>query len=197
MAPTKTSSGFSKKIHRVESLGQVKDLEQQVRSSVAQTVKRLRGRFDEVQRPLMAFQQMKFEAIGVDPLSDKPLNLIEQVNQTFTYLTTFEALRILFREHPELAPFVINLGTAPGHDIQSTRPDLLAAEVFAAVNPNNNQKLLKEISKLHSQNDRHKYVFYSSPPKSSPEYSLGLQPLRKDYPSVKIFFVGMPWSNVE
>src|SRR5690242_18371680 len=61
--------------------------------------------------------RLKFEQVGRDPLCDRPLNFVEQLNQTFTYLATCNALRYLFAHHGEHAPFVVNLGTQPGHDI--------------------------------------------------------------------------------
>jgi hypothetical protein len=95
---------------------------------------------------MQALWSMKFSSIGCDPLSvDTPLNLIEQVNQTFTYLASARAVRLLFRLHPELAPFTVNLGTAKGSDIESAAQGGLAAEVFAAVRPTNNHTLAKDL----------------------------------------------------
>lgn len=60
------------------------------------------------------FSKMKFGGVGFDPLnSNRALNIIEQINQSFTYLASFYALEVLFTEYPELAPFRLNLGTAP------------------------------------------------------------------------------------
>ena len=81
------------------------------------------------------FAKMKFGGIGFDPLDPKrALNIIEQINQSFTYLASFYALEVLFTEYSELAPFRLNLGTAPGSDIESECGEL-AAEVFASVTP--------------------------------------------------------------
>lgn len=83
---------------------------------------------------------MKFSPVGCDPLdADTPLNLIEQINQTFTYLASAKAVKLLLQLHPELAPFTVNLGTSPGSDIESRTGAALAAEVFAAVNTSNNR----------------------------------------------------------
>ena len=66
------------------------------------------------------FSKMKFGGVGFDPLNPKrTLNIIEQINQSFTYLASFYALEVLFTEYAELAPFRLNLGTAPGSDIES------------------------------------------------------------------------------
>ena len=122
------------------------------------------------------FSKMKFGGIGFDPLnSDRKLNVIEQINQSFTYLASFYALEVLFIEYPELAAFRLNLGTAPGSDIESECGEL-AAEVFAAVAPTSNQKLKKDINKVLQSDAKLKFVFFMCP-----NFKLGRQfQLEKD-----------------
>ena len=122
------------------------------------------------------FSKMKFGGIGFDPLnSDRKLNVIEQINQSFTYLASFYALEVLFIEYPELAPFRLNLGTAPGSEIESECGEL-AAEVFAAVAPTSNQKLKKDINKVLQSDAKLKFVFFMCP-----NFKLGRQfQLEKD-----------------
>jgi hypothetical protein len=113
---------------------------------------------------LNALWSMKTEPLGCDPLdADAPLNLIEQLNQTFTYIATARAVKQLLVLHPDLAPFTANLGTASGSDIVSTSGDGLAAEVFSAVNTRNNEKLAKDINKVAATSAAHKYVFFMCP----------------------------------
>jgi len=113
---------------------------------------------------LKALWRMKVEAIGCDPMNaERPLNLIEQLNQTFTYIASARAARILFEKHPGAAPFTLNLGTAAGSDIESEKEGGVAAEVFAAVNTSNNKKLKKDIAKVSATTARFKYVFYMCP----------------------------------
>lgn len=67
---------------------------------------------------LRALWSMKAESFGCDSLdADAPLNLIEQLNQTFTYIATARAAKQLLLLHQDLAPFTVNLGTASGPDI--------------------------------------------------------------------------------
>ena len=122
------------------------------------------------------FSKMKFGGIGFDPLDSKrELNIVEQINQSFTYLASFYALEILFTEYSELAPFRLNLGTAPGSDIESECGEL-AAEVFAAVAPTSNQKLKKDINKVLQSDAKLKFVFFMCP-----NFKLGRQfQLEKD-----------------
>ena len=117
------------------------------------------------------FSKMKFGGVGFDPLDSKrSLNIVEQINQSFTYLASFYALEVLFTEYSEIAPFRLNLGTAPGSDIESECGEL-AAEVFAAVAPTSNQKLKKDINKVLATDAKLKFVFFMCP-----NFELGRQP---------------------
>lgn len=114
--------------------------------------------------PLEFLRKIKFEQVGYDPLdTQRQLNFIEQLNQTFTYLASFKAASILFERHPGLASLTLNLGTKFGSDIESDFDGGIAAEVFAAVNPKNNNKLQKDIKKVSALNAVHKYVFFLCP----------------------------------
>jgi hypothetical protein len=113
--------------------------------------------------PLELLYKIKFEQIGFDPLdTERPLNLIEQVNQTFTYLASFKAARLLFLWHPGIKSLVMNLGTQSGSDIESDYDGGISAEVFAAVTTTSNDKLKKDLDRLSSSSARHRY-FFSSP----------------------------------
>ena len=134
---------------------------------------------------LQALWSMKFSPIGCDPLNaDTPLNLIEQLNQTFTYLATAKALRLLLAFHPTLAPFTVNLGTSAGSDIESDVNEGLAAEVFAAVNTSNNRKLAKDLSKVSKIDAGFKYVFFMCP-----GYEQGRQ-IKLEQEGIQVWSVG-------
>ena len=135
---------------------------------------------------LQTLWSMKFRPIGCDPLdSEVPLNLIEQINQTFTYIASARAVRLLFELKPEFAPFALNLGTASGSDIESNRSGGLACEVFAAVNTSNNKKLAKDVSKVAKTSARHKYVFFMCP-----GYETGRQVKLETTPGIEVWSVG-------
>jgi len=125
---------------------------------------------------------MKFYQNGRDPIEDRDLNIIEQLNQQFTYLVSICATMHLLHRHPGDAPFIMNLGTAPGPDIVSEN-QLVAAEVFSAADPKNNSKLKDDIKRIDRADARDKYVFYHSPIRYSGQETLGRQ-----YPDVKIVF---------
>ncbi|MGP4905404.1 hypothetical protein ACTXGW_04830 [Psychrobacter faecalis] len=159
----------------VNDIEELKQLEQELYESMDKTLSQISSEITSNSSQTL-FSKMKFGGIGFDPLnSNRALNIIEQINQSFTYLASFYALEILFTEHPELTPFRLNLGTAPGSDIESECGEL-AAEVFAAVAPTSNQKIKKDIDKVLKTNARLKFVFFMCP-----NFELGRQPqLEKD-----------------
>lgn len=127
------------------------------------------------------FHALKFVQIGKDPLNNTPLNFIEQLNQTFTYLVSFEAVKYLCKQYPEHSPFSLNLGTQPGYDIKSSDNKIIA-EVFAATTPTSNDKLNKDCEKLQSNAEAFaRCVFFYSPiPFNNIEY------YKIKYPNVDI-----------
>lgn len=117
-------------------------------------------------QPLELLERMKFEMTGVDPLDiDRPLNVIEQLNQTFTYLASFLGAAWLFNAHPKISSLTLNLGTASGWDIETEDQGGIIAEVFASVRPSNNNKLNSDISRLQKfgADAAHRYVFFLCP----------------------------------
>jgi hypothetical protein len=89
---------------------------------------------------------LRFETVGHDPLTGDPLNLIEQLNQTFTILVTLRAIERLIELYPNAGGFQLALSTSSGRDIESVKPGLVAAEVFSATRPTSNQKLKKDLA---------------------------------------------------
>ena len=112
---------------------------------------------------------MKFQQIGFEPLAARTaLNLVEQINQTFTCLVSFAAARDLFLLHPSLQELTMNIGSANGPDISGRFdnvgvPKQLSCEAFAAVDPDNNRKLSKDISRVRDSAADLKYVFFYAP----------------------------------
>jgi hypothetical protein len=138
------------------------------------------------EQALRSLWSMKIEQVGCDPLDDDaPLNLIEQLNQSFTYVASAKAVKVLLSLHPELAPFTLNLGTTAGSDIESPKGRGLAAEVFAAVNTKNNCKLSKDIEKVGIVNAQFKYVFFMCP-----GYEPGRQAQLETRHDVEVWSVG-------
>lgn len=104
---------------------------------------------------------LKFKETGFEPLSNKPINLIEQLNQMFTYLVSIEGVVHLIKTYPQMS-FTLNLGTASGYDIESTDKSIIA-ETFSSTSPKSNDKLKKDVVRLAANNTAlHKYIFYYS-----------------------------------
>ena len=143
-------------------LSDVRVLEHEIRSASERAMTAFQGLVKQGD-PLALLDAVKFDKMGWDPLEPaRPLNFIEQVNQTFTALVSVRAVEYLFEHHPEAAPFRVNLGTAPGSDIESLDGSV-AAEVFAATHPGSNGKLKKDIAKVASVSAEHGFVFFHCP----------------------------------
>ena len=172
------------KTPRVGSDADVLELERLITASAIASVANLKT-MAERGDALRTLAAVKFDAIGCDPLSDRPLNLIEQVNQTFTYLATCAAVRQLLELHANAAPFILNLGTTPGPDIISCDGSV-AAEVFAATHPASNDKLRKDLAKAAAFSAKYKYVFFSWPNEpAGPRLSI------ESYDSVHVVSLGL------
>ena len=118
----------------------------------------------ETRNGIQLLGQMKFEKIGYDPLdTERELDLVEQINQSFTYLASFRAAKILFQRLEGISELSLNLGTLSGSDLESAEAGGIAAEVFAATRPTSNRKLNKDIAKVAATDATHKYVFFMCP----------------------------------
>jgi hypothetical protein len=130
--------------------------------------------------------RMKFEETGCDPLNaSRKLNLIEQINQTFTYVASLKAAEYLFNHHPDLKSLTLNLGTRSGWDIETTEIGGIVAEVFAAVHPGNNRKLDKDVEKVGAADAEYRYVFFMCP-----GFDVGLYPEKEKIPEVEVISLG-------
>ena len=115
--------------------------------------------------PLELLRELKYSPVGRHPVEDRTLNLVEQINQTWTYAVALEEARKLLELHPEAGGFKV----APGAhmsiplDIMSVADGLVGAETFATVHPRNNGKLAADLAKLAQRAERHRYIFFSSP----------------------------------
>ena len=147
----------------LNNINQAREYEQIIRKSASKVqhhIQELASSSDS----LYFLEKLKFERIGYDPLdSTNQWNLIEQLNQTFTYLASFRAAALLFKWYPQMESLSLNLGTVGGTDIESSYSGGIAAEVFAATNPNSNRKLNNDIAKVQEVSASHKYVFFMCP----------------------------------
>lgn len=152
-------------IMTIHNLAEVEPLIGKVRAAADRTAQAVRRLIDAEPDGIEVLRQMKFKEIAWQPLGDRPLNLVEQINQTWTCLVSLKALPFLFERHPDAGGFKLNLGTAAGTDIESITSGVVAAETFAAVQPSNNRKLVKDLQKLAREcpSAQARYVFFAAP----------------------------------
>jgi hypothetical protein len=134
--------------------------------------------------PMALLRALRFEMVGHDPLTGGKLNMVEQLNQTFTILVTLRAIERLLELHPDAGGFRLALGTSSGRDIESVESGLVAAEVFSATRPESNQKLKKDIARLEEDPARHRYVFFAAP-----SYAPGRQVHLETVPGIQVHAV--------
>ena len=146
----------------VRSIEDVERHEARIRSAAERTQSWIRAHVGD---PIELLRAMKFETIGFHPAGDHALNVIEQINQTFTYIVALASVRVLIDRHPKVGMFILAPGATMSRplDIMSEEPDLVGAETFAAVDPRNNRKLAKDIDKMAKRPERYRYVFFASP----------------------------------
>jgi len=147
--------------HILDKQEQIQHLRATVRGSVDRAAAVMRELLKD-NPAMVALAGMKFEELGFHPIEDRRLNLVEQVNQTFTYLASLAAAEDILIRHPGSAPIHLNLGTSAGYDLVSPSKDVVA-EVFAAVRRTNNRKLAKDVIKVDRSEAQHKYVFFHCP----------------------------------
>jgi hypothetical protein len=146
----------------VHSVADAEALADEVRAAADYAQEWLFGRIGD---PVGLLRQMKFEPVGFHPISHGPLNLVEQINQTWTFFAAIAAAKQLLVLHPEAGGFRLAPGAhaALPLDIMSEAEGLVGAETFAAVSPRNNDKLQKDLAKLQGRLETHRYVFFLSP----------------------------------
>ena len=111
------------------------------------------------------FRQFKFEKIATEPLSGKPENLVEVINQSQTYLVTLAATEYLLCLYPEKA-FILNWGNVSGYDIEST-DGTIVAECFAATSYRSNGKLTADMKRPSAQSKAHGRALTANPHRAS------------------------------
>ena len=152
-------------VRTVNENADIENLQQRIREAAAQT----RAALDRLPAdPMEALYKLRFNQYGRHPLEDRPLNLIEQFNQTSTIMASLAAARHLLDWFPDCGGLRLHLATSAGRDIESIRQGVVEAEVFAAVVPTNADKINKDIGRLAESNANNLYVFFYSP-----EYNVG------------------------
>jgi hypothetical protein len=147
---------------KVQTAADVDHYVDQLRASARRTQEWIAAQSGD---PLDFLRGLKFDAVGGHPIEDRPLNVVEQINQTWTFAVALAAARQLLALHPDVGGFRL----APGAhasiplDIMSEAEGQVGAETFAAVSPRNNGKLATDLAKMAMRRELHRYVFFMSP----------------------------------
>ena len=163
----------------ISSLADVAVLRQRITGAAARAHSALTRLLSELSA-LQLLTTLRFSEAGFHPLEDRPLNLIEQLNQSLTCLVSLAAAEYLLRSHPDAAPYRLNFGAHSGTDITGSG-QAVVAEVFAAVRPDNNKKLAKDVRRIAAVQATHRYVFFHCP-----GIPPGDRPGAAAYPTVRI-----------
>jgi hypothetical protein len=150
----------------IRHLDEIEPLRREISAAAERTAKALTELLSAALNGIEILRRMKFIEMAWDPIApERRLNIVEQINQTWTILVTLKALPFLFDQHHDAGGFRLNLGTAAGTDIESLEPNLVAAETFAAVRPSSNRKLTKDMEKLvrTCPMAKSRYVFFGAP----------------------------------
>ena len=164
------------------TFAEAEDMHAKLAEGAAHTAKWLAARTND--DPMSLLRAMRFDMVGHDPLTGEPLNVVEQLNQTFTILVTLRAIEQLFELHPNAGGFRLALGTSSGRDIESVKERLVAAEVFSATRPTSNQKSKKDLMRLASDPAQYRYVFFCCP-----GYSAGRQLKLETISGIEVYAV--------
>ena len=170
-----------KSVFKVASLEDIKFHERRIWEQSADTLATVRSFTD--QDPIAFLARLKFGATGKHPIEDRSINFIEQLNQTFTYLTALKAAELLFERHPDCDGLTLAPGAyAPKKDcgevrldIESSRPNYIGAETFSAATPKSNRKIHKDLDKMATRTETHRYIFFSSPKFPETERQISLE----------------------
>jgi hypothetical protein len=146
----------------VHSVDDAEFLMQRVVAAAGRTVEWVLGHDGQ---PLDLLRRMKFDTVGWHPVEGRALNLVEQVNQTWTYVAAIAAVRHLLVAHPDAGGFRIAPGADMSQplDVMSVADGLVGAETCAVVHPMNNRKIKKDVAKLAGRPELHRYAFFMCP----------------------------------
>ena len=118
-----------------------------------------------VHNPMEAMFTLKFEEFGRHHLEARTLNIIEQLNQSFTVMASLAAAEYLLDRFGNFGGLQLNPGTRRGRDIQSLNPQnvTIEAEVFTCGRSYFRRKLRNDTERFIGANAEHCFVFFYCP----------------------------------
>ena len=142
----------------VSSALELENYRNEIASNVEKNIIELKKVLDS-ESPLDVFHKMKFDKIGIEPISGKEENIIEVINQLQTYMVSIMAVEYLLKEYPDKS-FIVNWGNISGYDIESLDGEVIS-ECFASTSYKSNRKLFTDLKKLNQNTAAlFKYEFF-------------------------------------
>jgi hypothetical protein len=84
----------------VRTIAEIDPLLERVRAAASPTAQVLARLTAAEPDGLEVLRRLKFTEMAWHPIDDRSLNLVERINQTWTYLVTLKAMPFLFERHP-------------------------------------------------------------------------------------------------
>ena len=143
----------------ISSIAEAEILHAQLLNGAARTAAWLH---DFAGEPMALLKALRVDLVGHDPLTGGPLNVVEQLNQTFTILVTLRAIERLLELHPEAGAFRLALEQAVVGTSRVLCQIMSQLRYFW-------QPVLtattswKNLLRLSTDPGRHLYVFFASP----------------------------------
>jgi hypothetical protein len=136
--------------------------------------------------PFEFMRSVKFEKKGFHPTTHHPLNLIEQVNQTWTYMVALHATKLLLEWHHDAEGFMLAPGANASQelDIMSIKSGLVGAETFAATSPKSNGKLKTDLAKMENRLEKNRYIFFAC---LQEQYNVTQQHPKLEKPDIQVW----------
>lgn len=121
--------------------------------------------------------KLRFESI-FPGIGSRPANFQELLNQATTCLVILAGCEWIFRARPDVETLEVAWAEAGGRDIRSERFGI-AAECYAAVDRENNNKYRDDLGRLRKEAAQHRYLFfYSRKPAPEREVVDGIEVIR-------------------
>jgi len=162
---------------KLDSPDQVNSL----RLALLHTLDGARAQLKQLAEPFTpeVFMKLRFEQPFSSPLAQAfgrqagdTMNLIEFMNQAYTYLTGLAAISYLMRTRSTDNQYILYRSTYRGHDFESIEGRLIA-EVFASTASDTNRRLKQDIDRIKYLSNREKFIFFCSP---SPKTKVRIPP---------------------
>lgn len=181
----KTRMGWRGEI--IRNVSQITKLERSAHKAANATLRQVRQEVRGFRRGTEFLWCAKFDRTRTSACEkDRKLTVLEQANQTMTWLAGLCAVRVLLKLHPEAKRFEVCYPTEKGFDIVG-KGVRVRAEVFATKDTSVRPRLRKVCARLCEKSPRTRnYIFFCSPRYAKTHRQKGLERDRTKVWSVEV-----------